>query len=431
MFCINCGKQIPDGAKFCSGCGANQNPDTVVSPAQEPEATPVKEPVAAPVKEPVAAPTPQVDLGELFSDNFGSAQQKPKPAPKKKKKLSGKIKGFLITLLVFVVTASGRGIIKAYLEMGIEGLFGFVGDSIKASQEKTYDELDAMMSELDIVVTGYNRDYWAEDDKTGPLLQVYMKNNTGKSITNIEVAIATWDKNGSPVNLTLDEGEYNTSNITYLTLNHTLWFNGMIYKDKGLGLSSDSTIPERIQAIPVSWTYSDGEKGSNPHTEDWIYKYENRENTRSDLNEIQFPQDLVMSEEDLLAALQTQPLVTTNCEIAQWEEGDLLCATITNNGTANIKTIYVAYATWDADNKPVIVTAMDGQIKTSNVIKILLDDLSVAPGESYGADYGAALHKDSAKVTKFNAIAYYYEDTEGNVWENPYYYAWLNLYEGK
>lgn len=432
MFCINCGKQIPDGAKFCSSCGANQNPDAVATPSKEPEAAPVKAPEATPAETPKVAPAAQIDLGEMFSSNFGASIPTP-PAKKKKKKkklkkLSRKVKGVFITLLVFVATFA----IRHALENGIEGFFGFVGDSIDAIQEKTYEELDAMMSELDIVVTGYNRDYWAEDDKTGPLLQVYMKNTSGKNIVNARIAIATWDKNGNPVKITPADGEYNNaSNVTYLTLNHTLWFNGMIYKDKGLGLSNDSAIPERIQAIPVSWTYSDGEKGYNPYEEDWLYKYENKQNERSDLDEIQFPQDLVMSETDLLAALQTQPLVTTNCEIAQWEEGDLLCATITNNGTATIKKVYIAYATWDADNKPVIVTLKDGQTKTSNVAKILLDDLSVAPGESYGADHGAALHKDSAKVTKFDAIAYYYEDTEGNVWENPYYYAWLNLYEGK
>lgn len=415
MFCSNCGKQIPDGAKFCANCGANQQTQSTPTPAKEPE----------------ASPAPKVDVSQIFSDNFGSAQQQPKPKPKKKK-LSGKLKGFLITLLVFIVTVSGRGILKACMEMGIEGLFGFVGDSIKAAQEKTYDELDTMMAELDIVVTGYNRGRWEKDDQTGPLLQVYMKNNTGKSISNIKVAIATWDKNGTPVNLTLDDGEHNyASNVTYLTLDYTLWFNGTTYKDKGLGLHSSSPIPQRIQAIPVSWTYTDGEKGSNPHTEDWLYKYENKNNTRDDLNEIQFPQDLVMAEAELQAALLTQPLVTTNCEIAQWDNGDLLCATITNKGNTTIKSMYIAYAVWDAENNPVRITSMNGQQVDSNIIKINLSDLSMAPGQSYGAENGAALHKDSAKVAKFIAIAYRYEDTEGNTWENPYYYAWLNQYEGK
>ena len=415
MFCINCGKQIPDGANFCAHCGASQQP----------------QPAPTPVKEPVASSAPNVDVSKLFSDKFSSAQQQQQSKPKKKK-LSGKIKGFIITLLVFILTAFGRGILKGGMEFGLESLFGFVGDSIKATQEKTYDELDAMMSELDIVVTGYNRGNWEEDDQSGPLIQVYMKNNSGQSITSVKVAIATWDKNGAPVKLTLDDGEYNSaSNVTYLTFDYTVWLKNTIYTDKGLGLSKNSVIPERIQAIPVSWTYLGGEKVSNPHTEDWLFKYENKENTRSDLSDTQFPQDLVMSEAELKAALQKQPLVTTNCEIGQWEEGDLLCATFTNNSTAAIKSVYIAYATWDADNNPVCVTHRNGQLRSSNILKISVDDLSIAPGQSYGADSGAPLHKDSAKVAKFDAIVYKYEDIMGKVWENPYYYAWLNLYEGK
>ena len=416
MFCINCGKQIPDGAKFCSNCGASQNP------------IPVAE---APAQEPVKPSTPEINLSETFSDCFGSAQNNVQPAKRKKKskikKISKKVKGFLITVLVFLVTFG----IRHAVTNGVEGFFGFLGDSIKQSQEKTYDELDALMAELDITVTGYTRSNWAEGDKTGPLIQVIMKNNSGKSITGVTVAIATWDKDGTPLSLTLDDNSLHTSNVTNLTL-PCFWLSGTTYGEtKGLAISSESVLPQRIQAIPVSWTFSDGEKGSNPYAEDWLYKYQDRANERADLDKVQFPQDVVMPESELLSALLTQPLVTTNYEIAQWAEGDLLCATITNKGNATIKSMYIAYATWDADNKPVIVSDRNGQLKTSNIVKVLMDDLSVAPGQSYGADNGAALHKDSAKVAKFSAIAYRYEDTEGNIWENPYYYAWLNLYEGK
>ena len=73
MFCSNCGKQAPDGAKFCTGCGtplATPVAPTPVAPVVEAPA-PVVEPVApvvepvAPVVEPVApvveAPAPVVE----------------------------------------------------------------------------------------------------------------------------------------------------------------------------------------------------------------------------------------------------------------------------------------------------------------------------------------------------------------------------------
>ena len=425
MFCINCGKQIPDGAKFCSGCGASQNPDTATQ-------TPVQEPIT-PVQKTATPNTPEINLSETFSDYFGSAQNNVQPVKRKKKsklkKLSGKAKGVLVTLLVFLITFG----VRHALENGIEGFFGFVSDSIKEAQAKTYDELDALMAELDITVTGYTRGEWAKDDKTGPLLQVLMKNNSGKTITKVKIAIATWDKTGAPVSLTHDDGECNlATNVTYLELDYLIWLNGTTYGEtKGLAISSESKMPQRIQAIPVSWTYSDGETGYNSYKEDWLFKYENKQNERSDLGEIQFPQDMTMNEADLKTALQTQPLVTTNCEIDQWTEGQLLCATIQNNSNVTITSAQIAYAAWDENGNPVIMTNRNGDQTESNIFRVRLSELSTAPGESFGSDTGAALHADSAKVSKFAAIPYQYTDADGKTWENPYYYAWLNQYEGK
>lgn len=71
MFCRNCGKELPDSAKFCSGCGTPvisevtapgveppQPPveETPVSPAPPAEEVPV--PSASPVEEPTAPAVP-------------------------------------------------------------------------------------------------------------------------------------------------------------------------------------------------------------------------------------------------------------------------------------------------------------------------------------------------------------------------------------
>lgn len=54
MFCENCGKQIPDNAKFCPFCGQG----TVVMNAQEPASTPVPEPIPVPMPTPGPVPVP-------------------------------------------------------------------------------------------------------------------------------------------------------------------------------------------------------------------------------------------------------------------------------------------------------------------------------------------------------------------------------------
>ncbi|MBQ6319377.1 MAG: zinc ribbon domain-containing protein [Lachnospiraceae bacterium] len=60
-FCINCGSELPDGAKFCMSCGTpNAAAAAVPAPAPEPmpEPTPVPEPTPEPMPEPAPEPTP-------------------------------------------------------------------------------------------------------------------------------------------------------------------------------------------------------------------------------------------------------------------------------------------------------------------------------------------------------------------------------------
>lgn len=59
MICKNCGKEIPDGTKFCTECGAVN--ESASSPAQAPAPTPVAAPVQQTVVQrtvTVPAPTP-------------------------------------------------------------------------------------------------------------------------------------------------------------------------------------------------------------------------------------------------------------------------------------------------------------------------------------------------------------------------------------
>ncbi len=57
MFCSNCGKELPEGARFCNRCGAQVRRKTVSEP--EPVAEPVFVPVSAPAPEPVFVSVPE------------------------------------------------------------------------------------------------------------------------------------------------------------------------------------------------------------------------------------------------------------------------------------------------------------------------------------------------------------------------------------
>lgn len=51
MFCVSCGKQVPDGQAFCSYCGSPQ-------PVEQPVAQPATQPVEQPVVQPQVQPAP-------------------------------------------------------------------------------------------------------------------------------------------------------------------------------------------------------------------------------------------------------------------------------------------------------------------------------------------------------------------------------------
>lgn len=83
MFCPRCGKQQPDGAKFCSSCGATlaaPNQATTVLPSQVATQLPGRVPPAAP--DPIADTTPlQAPVAAPSQDSSAAPDQAATPAP--------------------------------------------------------------------------------------------------------------------------------------------------------------------------------------------------------------------------------------------------------------------------------------------------------------------------------------------------------------
>ena len=58
MFCVNCGKNIPDGSAFCRECGASQQVATI--PVEQPAPQPIaQQPAPQPITHPAPAPAPK------------------------------------------------------------------------------------------------------------------------------------------------------------------------------------------------------------------------------------------------------------------------------------------------------------------------------------------------------------------------------------
>ncbi len=126
MFCNNCGKQIPDNARFCANCG-----NKVAVPAAPVPVTPVAEPAPVPVDpEPVVAPV-------YHSAPAEPAYQEPAPVyempaePKKKSK-----KGLIILIIALVVVLAAAAV----------GLWLFLdAKAEKEAREKLENDYEAAM----------------------------------------------------------------------------------------------------------------------------------------------------------------------------------------------------------------------------------------------------------------------------------------------
>ena len=78
MFCPNCGKELPDGAKFCSGCGMQTSPEAAAAETSELSGT--QEPLESP-KPPAAEP------GEMNLDEYYTEEERRSEPQKSKKHL--------------------------------------------------------------------------------------------------------------------------------------------------------------------------------------------------------------------------------------------------------------------------------------------------------------------------------------------------------
>lgn len=138
MYCHNCGKQIPDGAKFCTGCGAAQlieDPAGAAAPQPAPARPAPARPAAAPVRQP-ARPQP------------GAHTQ---PAPKKKKRHTGVIIA-VCAVVVAAAVALGIFVIAPMMKGKNEGTAGVTdlpggGASAAGGEDTSYSDAYYQMCE--------------------------------------------------------------------------------------------------------------------------------------------------------------------------------------------------------------------------------------------------------------------------------------------
>jgi len=342
-------------------------------------------------------------------------------------------------------------------------------DNEEGKNEKSYtvQEFESLLSKLPVSVK--TTKYVVQSDEYKALypdmLQAIFRNNTTVDIKNAVVAFVAWDKNGLPVKIQgqfdFTEGEY-VKTVKYDDIN--LVPNGTYGNESGFNVDEGCSA-DLIKAIVVSYETFDGEKWENPLYDEWKKLYEgvkyseeatievsekdvvlltseNKEendapenSANESVNEEPKEEEKELTAEEILAQIDEQEVrVTSTKYVVQDTEykalyPDMLQAILENNAEYDIKNVVVAFVAWDKNDLPVKIKGRFDFSGGSYIKKVNYNDINLIPGGTFGKSSGFEVD-ESCGIKTFKAVVESYETFEGEIWENPLFDEWCELYEG-
>ena len=161
MFCGHCGKELPDGAKFCIYCGKAQveaEETAVPEPAPEPIPEPASEPAPQPEPQPEPTPQPEPAPQPKVEPVTPPATEDPVITGKKRPKaLIGIIAVVVVVVLAIAAFASGivgggpEAKIKSAIGKSVQAYSKAV-DKLGLPSAETFTKAGAVSQELSVVL---------------------------------------------------------------------------------------------------------------------------------------------------------------------------------------------------------------------------------------------------------------------------------------
>ncbi len=367
------------------------------------------------------------------------------------------MKKFFVLLLVIAVCVS------------LVACQGTVYDG-KGNDKKTYSvqEFEELLSKAPLSVKSTK--YVVQNDEYKALypdmLQAIFQNNTVYDIKNATLAFVAWDKNSLPVKI---EGQFDFIGGEYIK---TVKYDdiNLVPKGKygdGSGLNVDeSCSADLIKAIVVSYETFEGEKWANPLYDEWKKLYEGKKYDKEatvEVSEIDITlltkdykednnitenieeekkdetpkeEEKKLTEEEILSQIDAQEVKVKSTKYLVQDNNykvlypDMLQAILENNTNNDIKNAVVAFAAWDKNGLPVKIKGKFDFTDGSYITKVNFSDINLVPGKTFGDKKGYEVD-ESCGIKTVKAIVESYETFEGEVWENPLYIEWCEIYEGE
>ena len=321
----------------------------------------------------------------------------------------------------------------------------------KEVKELSAGEFDELLAGLPVSVV--NTEYVVQDDQYKSLypdlLSTVIQNHTDEDIKDAVLAIVAWDSNKLPVklvgNMDFQGGEYFKKG-NYRDIN--LVGGGTFGEDSGFSVDESCKV-DSFKTIILSFETFDGDKWKNPYEDSFRQAYEGKKYTDDIKIQVEMQDaDFVKSDtpsgtrvenasaEELEASLASQPVFVSNTNYAVQNDRyksiypDLLQAIIQNNSEEDIRDAVLAFVAWDSNGLPVKIKGQMSFNDPTYVTEVLLEDINLVPGSSYGDSQGYAIDENCA-IESFKAMVVSYTTFEDKTWENPEYKAFCDLYEGK
>ena len=321
----------------------------------------------------------------------------------------------------------------------------------KEVKELSAGEFDELLAGLPVSVV--NTEYVVQDDQYKSLypdlLSTVIQNHTDEDIKDAVLAIVAWDSNKLPVklvgNMDFQGGEY-FKKVNYRDIN--LVGGGTFGEDSGFSVDESCKV-DSFKTIILSFETFDGDKWKNPYEDSFRQAYEGKKYTDDIKIQVEMQDaDFVKSDtpsgtrvenasaEELEASLASQPVFVSNTNYAVQNDRyksiypDLLQAIIQNNSEEDIRDAVLAFVAWDSNGLPVKIKGQMSFNDPTYVTEVLLEDINLVPGSSYGDSQGYAIDENCA-IESFKAMVVSYTTFEDKTWENSEYKAFCDLYEGK
>lgn len=146
------------------------------------------------------------------------------------------------------------------------------------------------------------------------------------------------------------------------------------------------------------------------------------------------PEKMTGSELDAAISKQEVRVVSTEYVVQSKDYKvlypDMLQAVFQNDSSYDLKNVVIAFVAWDENDLPVEIEGKYDFLGGEYLQECSYSGINLLAGKKYGEDSGMELAEGMDIIKKVKAIVVSYEPFDGEIWENPLYDEWVEMYEG-